>query len=1213
MDSIAFLRAQAHRLLNRQMQRPGARLLAGVAAVGAVLVLAASFFIPQMLDGSTQGRALAQQLARLTGQRIQIEGGVRVALWPSPHVAIGELRILSPDGRLTRAKATRVDLDVTLTSLLSRKFEIEQVHFYQPSVQWSAGTEAGAVLARLSPQLTALGVQDISWTEGTLTIARASQSETLSGLEGSFSVQDSNSQLQFDTQGDWRGAPARLHVDIGTPLAGTAALAQLELDVGAAELAARINGLLDVSQPHLPFDGQVMVSAGQASALWALASSLGLASAVPADQPLTRPLQFTAALKATAQDFSFSAIDLKLGELALGGLARWTGGKDGGISLALTTPRLDLGQWPSLLPLVRGGEVIIPRHWLAAFDLQAGQLQAGPLTASAVGLKGEIKNGTLTASAVRATLPGETRLTAKGLLATRDGAAATLDGTVTVESLQLRDLLGQSGFTLPASLEETALRQLKLSTDVRGTWGNLGFSNLEASLDTLTVTGQISPRRSDGLFGATLNVNNLNLAAYGAMGQVPTWLWQLPPLSVSVQFDRLSLGDAFAQNVALEAELKDRLLTLKSADAVDFGGNKIRLAGTLSAEAEQDADFTLRLITPDFARFSRDLPLTAPLLPATLASWLEGTTDLSVRWKRSSGETQQMSSVSFPAGRMDVVQTRRTQAPASWKARVQSRESATVLARLVPQALAQPTAILGPLDLYAEGSALDNNRWQIESIQGQVAGMTVRDGELVVAPGTAPRVDGRLLVRQANLGLWRQTLNLPALGQALSASVALSIDELALGGDLVTDAQVKLGLESDGGFELSGVQGRWRDGSVSGSLAGRIVAPYKLKGEISITETNVTLAGGDRYGVDGMLDFSLRAEGEGASWPDVLRNLQGDGEFALDSGTLQGIDFAELTRSLLDKDRSQEVTDLLAQAGNSPLSSFGGDFTIEDGVLAAPQLRLRTPAASAELKATVDLPSRRTDAVATVSLRELASLPPFTLQLSGQPQALEGRFDTAALAAKLGAPSVQAASVAKTDTPAAATEVEDGTLAMRQPQLPQPPDLAAKEAEKATAAVKPDVAPKRGTVVPSRAAAVARATETDKAVASARRVPRPDAMEEADRTDRPPSISALLEVMPAMQDAVNKAMAEERRVSRIAPAAGGAIPSIEFTPAPMNGSAQPAGGPRLAPEFSQPPTPSRDAPTLYSVPSGPDIVVPDDDGAPPPSMDDLLQRVKPRN
>lgn len=1198
-----------------------AKVLTAAGVVLGVIVLALVVSVPKLLDGTRQGQAIANQIATATNLRVVIDGPVEVSIWPRPHIGINQFRLISLDGATTRLAVPRVDLNVTLGSLLSGDYEVEQIALQQPQFTVDpSGTFAGR---DLTLQLQALSVRRISIHDGALTINGGPVPENISAINGSVLLPDSTTLLRTNLKADWRGAPLHLMIDIATPLGSDPSLARASLDIGAAEAALTLAGIVDFAKPDWPVQAQLDVQAAQGATLWALAASLGFAPSAPADAALRQPLTMSAVLNGNRSTYNFEGIKLALGDWPVEGLARIVTGKDGGLSVALKTGVVDLANWPTLLDWSRRGSLVIPAQWLGAFDLNLGGLVFANYNATNMRLKGEIKNGTLSFSEASAQLPGGARANLSGTITTAANAAAVVDGKATLEALQLRDLLTAWQVPLPAGVEDSAFRQLKASADLRGSWSQLGLSNLELQLDGVKLTGQVSPSAPGARLAASLTIEQLNLDQYAAAGGLPGWLWQLPGVDFNLRLGRVQAGSQQAENINLQGQLENGLLTVKSLEAADFGGNKLRLSGTLSADAARDADFTLRLVSPDFAALTQSFAPAARLVPPQLVSLLGANTDLSVRWRRSTGETQQLSSATFAEGRFDVVLTEKADTPTRWKVRLQNRETALWLARLLPAALSRPDAVLGLMDVYAEGEALTGNSWRVANIQGQLAGISFKGGELTVTPGAPTQVSGQLSIGQGSLALLQQTLNLPTLLPLLNGEISLSADKLIWRGQPVEQVNATLTLSPGGQLALANTTGRWRDGQFTLSGQATLAGVPTLKGQLDLRETNLSWLGGDRFGMDGVTDFSLRAESSGSDWAQLMRNLSGDGEFSLDSGTLKGIDFAALTEALLDKRPPATLDAILARGGESVLSTFGGDFAIEEGVLRAPALRLRTPAASAEIAADIDLSVPRLDAAATVTLRDVASAKPFMLRLSGRLDNVSASFDAQALtaSAKPASPTPATGPVTNAMGQAKSEDPAQDVVEVKPPEMPSPPSLDEPVAEPVAAAAAPATKPATERASRSQQRSTTNTANREPAPRRERSVPQTSTAA-ATPPGSPPSIQELLQAMPVLNEAATAAVREAAPLIAQPPAAGprAAMPEINFTPvddAPAPRAAptrQPVAANGLAPEFEgMKPQTTRDTSPPAEAPlmqTQMDIVGSSDDGPPAASVDELMGRVR---
>jgi len=1142
--------------------------------------LSVSLGVPRLLDGSRQGNAIASQIAKATGQRVMIEGGVEVSVLPRPHIALSGFKLVSVDGSTTLLTAPRVDLNVTLASLLMGTYNVEEVKLVQPVLTLTAQQSAA------TPDLAALQVSRITIQDGTLDLALSGQPERISALNGTLNLPSGTTFLRAHMKADWRGAPLQMVVDLSPATNGSTPLGYLNLEVGAAEASLNMIGQIDLLKANRGINADVDIQAGQAASLWALFSSLGVMPVVPADTALRQKLNFGAHVEGDIASYSMSNITLQLGNWKANGLARYVTGQEGGLSVAFKTDAIDLAQWPSLAAVAQQGQFSIPAHVLGAFDLQIAGIAMGKLRAAPVLLKGDVNNGTIKLNELTAMLPGDARLQFVGSIASAADAPAQIDGKVQFEGLRLRDTLAGLGITLPATLEDTALRQMKAAATLRGPWMAWSIPDLTTTIDGIELAGQISGRTEGGPFDANFTVDQFDLDKYARTRKLPEWLWQLPPANVNVTFRQLRATGRMANNVVLTAAVAPNLLTIKSLDAADFGGNVLRLSGTLSPLEAQDADLTLRLTTPDFAQLRDNFEPVSLLLPEPVAQTLAGKVDLSVRYRRAAGELQQLSSAVIPDGRIDLVVTQKPEQPTTFKVRLQNRDSGAILNQLLSGTMARPNAVLGMADLYVEGEQQQGGAWQLASVQGQMAGVTVRSGNLMVVPGLPYAVTGSLQLANTNIDLWRQTLDTSRLQQAVAAKLDVSIERFTAAGQQLSDVTGQVSLTPPGGITLTNLTGNWQAGKVTLNGTGTLAPSLSVKGSLDVREAEVVMRGGDRYGVSGILDLGLRVEGQGSDWASLISSLNGDGEFSMDSGTLTGIDFATFTEALQDRNRTTDIATLLARGGESALSSFGGDFVIEEGMARAPVLRLRTPSASAELKADMDLSGPRLDAQARISLREIARAPEFSLTLTGPLQAIAGSYDVAALGAHLqggtataaaqsdenrpalvregsqqaaAQPAADAGKPAQTtasDTPAQSNAAAP-VAAIMPPEEPVPPSLdepvATPVATAADLAGLNNSAPAAGAAAP-RAAPRATGTATQQrrqninagSRAAAPRAAAPVARPATTGDDsKPPSIADMLAVMPALEEQA-AAVVNEARV----PAATTTAPVAEAASAP---------------------------------------------------------------
>lgn len=1228
-------------MMPRNIPKPVALLITSAVLIAVGVV----FGVPHLLDGTRQGQALALQLAAASGQQVRIEGPVRVALWPSPHLAIGQLKLVSASDQTELLSVPRVDLNVSLGSLLSGTYAISSVSLIDPVMTLPAVSAANpAWLTSAQSALTKLSIRDVAATNATLVFGRApAQVETIDQLNMRVALPEESTLVQAVAEGQWRNSPVSLDLDVGRPMAGAPALFSAHLAVGAAETTAELTGMYKAENTAKPIEGQLSIKVGQGAALWALGSSLGLMPTAPSDPGLTAPLDLGGAVEVGAEGYVLRALKLTLGDVIAQGSARLAVQPTPGISLALQVSKLDLARFPSVLTLARGGQFVLPADRVGAFDLAIAGLSAGALTTGPVQLKGDVAGGQIRLSALSIALPGSSEVKFDGTLSPKaDGAA--LDLKMAASSTDLRGLFNGLGITLPSGLDEAALRQANLQGRLTGTWARPGVSDLGGTLDGIELGGQMTVRGDTGRYDANLTLSQFDVNRYMGLGTASDWVWLLPPTSLSLALKAVRLAGQTADSVNLNADLDPGMITIRALDAADFGGNRFRLSGTLSQDPGKVSDLVLRLTSPDFAVLRENFAPAAALLPEFVAQHLSGPTELSVRWRTEAGQRQRLSNLSLGGdGRLDLAVTQPASGLPSWKARLQMRETSQLLARLAPSVLVRPDAVLGAVDLYAEGAEQEGGLWQIAALQGQIAGMGLKGGDLLVLPQKPVQVSGQVQIASASLDLWQQNLVPLELARVLTGDLDFALDRLTLLGAPMSDVTAKLTLLPGGKISLPTFSGRWREGTLAMTGEAQLGASTALKGTIDLRAANVTLRSGPRFGVSGLLDLNLDVTTSGQNSREWLANLEGAGDFTIDSGNFNGLDFAELTETLQQERSRANLPVLLSRSGQTSLSAFGGDFSIEDGVAKATQLRLRTPSASAEMTAQMDLAGPNLDVASEVTLREFETAPTFRLLLNGPLSSVTPTFEADALAQFFKGPTAATAAPAATDKPAddmtAADAAEPNTTAAAEDdgeiKPPTPPAVpSAADAEDTATVPAEDEAGADATAEPAPAAAPPRRNinrrATSTAAAPRRPVPTSAPVPEADAPppalgngSSPPSIQELLSAMPGLSDSAAAAVSEARgsadtpdaaaapapRTRAVAPApapspaSSGGL-SIDFTPAPAA-----ASPPAQAPEFEG--VAVQTVPDTSPAPSAAAPVVQTSDGARETRTEGLTIRLPP--
>lgn len=1163
-------------LHERLTTRPSRRTLAVTASVLALAGVLS--LLPGMVDGTRHGQKLATQLAEATGQRVRIAGPINISLWPTPHIALQGVSLANPATGQTWLSVPRLDMHVGWVSLLSGEYAADDITLQQPAMDVTA-----ADMKALQLRSDALPVQLIHINDGRLTFA-AAQTETISEISGSVQLANALTLLQASLSAQWRDAPLRTEISF-TPESAGLAEGYVSVDVGAAEASLNFFGTVNPAQANYSPVGRVDVEAAQGSALWGLLASLGQLPPAPADQGLASALKLRAEVDGSNGTIDMKEASLRLGEWEATGLARMVGGASGGLSLALRGGDLDLAAWPSLMQQVSQRRLDIPASWIAAFDLSLDGSHYGTLVTGPIVLKGDVAQGALTFKQAAVTLPGATTLGFSGQL-----KGSEVSGDLNIDSLQLREFLQAAGQSLPADLPEGALRQLKARFKLAGPMSLPAISEFTATLDNTQLSGQLSRRADGSQYDANLRIDQMALGTLLQGSALPGWLWQLPPSNVNLSFGQLSLGDQVARDVTLSASLTPGRLTLTNLVAADFGGNVLRLSGSMGQDANADTDLTLRLTTPDFAKLQALMPAARALVPLALADRLSGASDMTVRFKRGNGLDQKLYSLGLGSGKLELVTTSRAGEPEQLKLRLQNRDTAELLRLLAPQLLVRRDATLGLTDIYFEARAGEQpQQWQVSALQGQLAGLQVLGGNMTYAAGSVPQVSGQVQLRNANLDLISETIDTAALGGLMRSQLLVEAVEMTLGGEKLGNVSAQVSSLGEGQYGVRNLSADWSEGKLAGNLQFQLAPTLALKTDLLLTGANVNLRGSPRYGVSGMMDMSLKVEGRGHDMASLMASLNGEGDVTIDGGDLSGVNFAALANLLSRTKKPEAFSAQLERGGESPISTFGGDFVIEDGQLKAPVLRLNTPSVSAEAKVDVDLTGPLVTATADVTFDDIDNQPVLGVAVNGPPQALAVQYDTTRLLGDdvkpvaTGKPQPkgerdandeppakiaegQAASLNAISPAAGAGALPDGDIVA--PSEPVPPTLPPEVApadEKPSPAAKPAAQ----AVKPAAAGAGSNAARRAPSTVTAPTAAGPSVQ---DILNAIPKVSGLAEVAvkTAPPQIVKAAPAPAVKAAAPVAAPSAGMPKITFSPAPVAPVAAPAPAVAPAPVVARP-------------------------------------------
>ena len=212
-----------------------------VAAIGAVLVG------PSFIDWSEHKDAVAREISDLTGRRLAIEGGVELALLPSPRLRAEKVTLSGIDGGASPylARAEVIELKVLVGPLLRGRISVESLVLDEPHLvletladgrrnwDFSASRDGNrATSPKGNDFLERLQLNDVRVRDGVLNYLAPGHNETLTVESAVISAPALTGPWQIVADAVWR--EVRLEAVVG--VAGARAERQPEDEGGASPI-----------------------------------------------------------------------------------------------------------------------------------------------------------------------------------------------------------------------------------------------------------------------------------------------------------------------------------------------------------------------------------------------------------------------------------------------------------------------------------------------------------------------------------------------------------------------------------------------------------------------------------------------------------------------------------------------------------------------------------------------------------------------------------------------------------------------------------------------------------------------------------------------------------------------------------------------------------------------------------------------------------------
>ncbi|MFN9000640.1 MAG: AsmA family protein, partial [Holosporales bacterium] len=197
------------------------------------MVVAAAFIVPAFIDLNRYKGEIQSQVQKITGQPLELKGGIRLRLLPAPFIKIEGLVFgRTPDGRAI-AQIEALSLSAELLPLLKKRLVIQAVDLQKPHVDivgvqnvlaqmGASSAKTQATKVPMEGQMAASGstqgadfqlqIQSATLKDGTFVYKKGQATHTLSKVMVKASLGGVQGPLNIDTQGEWNGIPVDVDV-----------------------------------------------------------------------------------------------------------------------------------------------------------------------------------------------------------------------------------------------------------------------------------------------------------------------------------------------------------------------------------------------------------------------------------------------------------------------------------------------------------------------------------------------------------------------------------------------------------------------------------------------------------------------------------------------------------------------------------------------------------------------------------------------------------------------------------------------------------------------------------------------------------------------------------------------------------------------------------------------------------------------------------------
>lgn len=606
-------------------------LISIIASLVAIILIAPSFV--EWNDYRTQIEDYAEDV---TGRKISIGGDIGLVLLPSPQLSLEQLIVTSlntPDQDQTfpLIDVERLEINAALSPILMGDIQVTDLKLIKPKMTLKRSlTNGNAASATerttqvsdggwsiqhfLELVVNAIQLEKVRIREGEITLIDQDRGvkEVLKNFYGTFSAQNLKGPMTLKGQALFHNVPIEFNGKVGDFSRVRSVPVTANINSKAGDASISFKGYLHQARFDGPFNGTLSINGKGIEGLHQLAqlAQNGEGAPLSTNWKNLEVLDLNLKTNLTRTDEAFNADEL----LLTVGKSRVTGeitapiGNGALYTAKLSSQNLDLdafignqanlGQWFDLKngnQLTRSNQtdgsnqeeppsgLILPNALRGTFTISVAGLTYQGALIRELELTGLTQGGSIIFDKVTAKLPGSANVKASGVWAPTPGGT-TLNGELALHSAnpyRTFDWLG---------LPKEALGKKQTPISYVGAFNFTpkftSLSQAKVRLNGETVSGTLQLSQSSDqkviidLTAETFNANHW-ATLFGHDALTLTDILEFNAAAdIKLDFDSLSLnGDQF-KNVNVDAEIRDRKISISSLNFEDETGAKTSLAGT---------------------------------------------------------------------------------------------------------------------------------------------------------------------------------------------------------------------------------------------------------------------------------------------------------------------------------------------------------------------------------------------------------------------------------------------------------------------------------------------------------------------------------------------------------------------------------------------------------------------------------------------------------